>query len=149
MSRHGSTSWRRELRAWQHWLLAARTRSVAVREWPYLLIQSIGRTWHGRILFPRYESFFQRRKKLVVPRPRLPHYPAIVARVIHRALLLLDLMRAVWGLAEGESLDPRTDVLTLDAELGIALTCARDRDVNHVIRSRVRVWQLEGAGRIV
>src|SRR6266566_4051598 len=99
-------------------LLTPRTRSVA------LLIQPVRRPWNWRIFLPRYESLFQRRQKLIVPRPRLPHHPAVIAGIVHRALLLLDLVRTVRRLAEAECLEPGTHVLAFDAELLVTLACA-------------------------
>src|SRR4029079_11034750 len=85
------------------------------------LLEPIRRPRHRRCLLPRNERPRQRGEKLVVARAGLPHHPAIVTRIINSALLLLELLGTIWGLADAECLQPGTHVFPGDAELGVAL----------------------------
>src|SRR6202022_3509113 len=113
------------------------------------LVESVRRPRHRWHFLPRHQRLFESRNTLVVPRARLPQNPAIVARVVDRALLFLDLVRAVLGETNAERLQPRTNVLALDAELLVALARTRDGDVDDVVRISIRMRQLERAWRIV
>src|SRR5205085_9246791 len=116
---------------------------------PCVLVEPVRRTGYRWILLARHESFFQGGEELVVARARFPHHPTIIAGIVDRALLLFELVRAVGRLAERECLEPGANVLALDTELLVTLARPRDRDVNHVVRRRIGMWQLEGARWIV
>src|ERR1700674_4607779 len=113
------------------------------------LVESVRGPRHRRHLLPRHKCLLESRNELVVPRPGLPQNPAVVTRVIDRALLFLDFVGAVLRQTNAERLQPRANVLAFDAELLVPLAGTRDRDVDHVVGIRIGMRQLERAGWIV
>src|SRR5438045_8834603 len=68
----------------------------------------------GRAAFlVRYEiALLQRRQERLVLRSGVPQHPSVVAGVVDRFLLRLDLLRTIRRLTDRERLDPGTPVVT-------------------------------------
>src|SRR5439155_3249955 len=95
-------------------------------------------------------AVLERRNERVIERSRAPQNPAVVAGVVDRLLLRLNLFRSVFQRAKSERLDPRTHVLRLrDSELLVADTRRVERGLDYTVWLGVGTIDPERSVRVV